>query len=71
MITSERAIEIATAYIAGRVSLSEGARCVAREDGDVYIVEWLVVPVSRGPDFDARVRVDKWTGEVLDFMVGS
>lgn len=71
MITQDEAVAIATAYIEGKVKISEGAQIVVQEIEDAFVVEWKVVPVGRGPDFDARVTVDKKTGEVVEHMVGS
>ena len=71
MITQAKAIEIAQDRIDGNVKLSETARLVVTETDEHFVVTWEVGPLQRGPDFDARVVIDKATGEIVEFMVGS
>ena len=72
-ISDDRAIELATAAIAGRITPQAGGPVhLARRAGEI-VVEFRRndPPGTRGPDFDARVVLDEVSGEVRSLLGGS
>lgn len=72
--TAEEAVALAEEAIAGRLRPREGSVPTAVRAGDRWIVEWAVPHAGgavRGPDFEARVTLDAWTGRALEVLAGS
>lgn len=70
----EEAIACAEAAIAGHLRPREGSIPTATRDGDRWIVEWATPEAQagvRGPDFEARVTLDAWSGQALEILAGS
>jgi uncharacterized membrane protein YkoI len=70
MITRTEAIEIAQKHIAGRVTISPDATLEVAETERSFVVEWRRHIDFPGPDYDARVTIDKATGAITGFLVG-
>lgn len=73
LLTEEQAIELARKAIAGHVSLSADSTLEVEQREGRFVIEWRrhQPPGTRGPDYDARVTVDRASGEVVEFLVGS
>jgi hypothetical protein len=71
-ITPSEAERIAREAIEGIVDLTGGAVTVEAHDG-CYVVTFgrNDPPGVRGPDFDAKVTLDRQTGEVLEILGAS
>lgn len=72
-ITEAQAIEIARRAIQGKIDLqSPDAVKVRRERGRyVVIFEHDNPPGVRGADYDAKVTIDRATGDVIELLGGS
>ncbi|GMV41293.1 MAG: hypothetical protein AMXMBFR64_30090 [Myxococcales bacterium] len=70
VITPQKAIDVATAHIAGKVTISPDSTLEVEETDTTFVVEWRRHIDYPGPDYDARIVVDKKTGAVVDFLVG-
>ena len=72
-VTRDQAVDIAERAIAGKVEIQPTSVLVVDVRADVIVVEWRtqLEPHTRGPDYDARVTVDRWTGEAVEIQVGS
>jgi hypothetical protein len=73
MISKEQAIEAARAAIEGKVELSPGGGVEVVLQGNVYVVTFTRndPPGTRGPDYDARVKIDARTGNVTELLGSS
>ena len=73
IVTRAEAIEIARRTIDGHIRISSDATLEVAESVDRFVIEWRRhhPPQVLGPDYDARVTVDRVTGKVLEFLVGS
>lgn len=72
-MTRDDAIAIATRHIEGAVTVDPSSTLHVDTTDSHYIVEWRTAldPHTRGPDYDAHVEIDRATGEVTTFLVGS
>ncbi len=72
-VTSEEAaVALAQRAIDGKITPRPGAVIAVARDGDTWQVEWTLPPEPRrGPDFEARVRIDAATGEILEILAGA
>lgn len=73
LVTRDQAVEIAERAIAGKVEIQPTSVLVVDVRADVIVVEWRtqLEPHTRGPDYDARVTVDRRSGEAVEILVGS
>jgi hypothetical protein len=71
-ITGAEAEQIAREAIEGIVDLSGGPVTV-ETDGGSYVVTFRRndPPGVRGPDYDAKVTLDRGSGEVIEILGGS
>lgn len=71
-ITKQKALGIALKAIEGKVRRKENSPVEITCDANVYTVTFVhETPTNMlGADFDAQVRIDAITGEVLQLMVG-
>jgi hypothetical protein len=70
--TAAEAIALANDAIAGRVTPRPGAEVHATCTDDAWEVVWVLAgPPQRGPDFEAKVTIDAWSGEVTSVLAGS
>lgn len=72
-ISAERAIRIARRAASAHVRLNDELPPVAVPSGDDYVVTFphLNPPNVRGPAYEAQVRLDVRSGEVVQVLVGS
>jgi hypothetical protein len=73
MISKAEAIEAARAALQGNVELSPGGGVEVVLQGNVFVVTFTRndPPGTRGPDYDAQVKVDARTGKVTELLGGS
>lgn len=72
MLTESEAIAIARRALVGKVTPQDGAPVVVDTEGDRLIVTFVHhnPPGVRGPDYDARVTLDRRSGRVLEILGG-
>ncbi|MDM0112225.1 hypothetical protein QTI66_08690 [Variovorax sp. J22R133] len=72
-ITDDRAIEIASKAIDGKVKRQAGAPIELRRSGGRITVTFVheTPPDELGTDYDAQVELDAATGDVLQLRVGA
>lgn len=71
-ITPDDAVQIAVSACQGRVTLHNPKSARVSRDGAAYIVAFpsRLAPGTRGPDYDAKVRIDANSGQVLEVLGG-
>jgi uncharacterized membrane protein YkoI len=73
MIDEEQALAIAKQAIAGHVELQDNAHVDITVEDDTYVVTFIhdLPPGTLGADYDAQVRIDAYTGDVIEILLGS
>jgi len=73
VISDDDAVAAARVALVGRVNPQPGAPVRVTREGAQIIVEFgrQDPPGTRGPDYDARVRLDAESGGILSILGGS
>ena len=73
IISKSEALEIAKESIEGKVKIPSDIAPLILEEDEKYIVVFPTnLPLGvRGPDYYARIDIDKFSGEVLKILGGS
>ena len=73
IIPEREALRIAEEVIEGKVQRQPGSPATISFSGGVYTITFVHVnpPNTLGPDYDAQIKIDATTSEILNFKIGS
>lgn len=73
IILESEALRIAEDAIAGKVQRQSGSPTEVTCSGGIYTITFVHVnpPNMLGADYDAQIKIDASTGEVVGFKIGS